>query len=622
MLGSFRSKRGGIFVWALLVLLMLGLAGFGIGAGTGITATSVAKVGSERITSDDYVRAMQQELQALTRQLGRNLPMPEARQYGVDRMVLARLVNDAALDSEAARLGLSASDKTIQDQILATPAFRGPDGDFSRDAYTYALERAGLRPSEFEALLRHEAGRDLIATAVQSPATLPPSAAATVLAFLGERRTFDHLRLDPALLPAPVPAPTDADLQAEYDAHPERYTKPETRHVTYAAVDPQTLATTIEVPDADLRAAYETDLAHYQTPERRAVDRIAFPTEADAEAAKARLDASEVTFDALATERGLRPADIDQGTLTADALSPEARAAVFGSQGPGIVGPVPTPLGPSLYRVNAILAAATTPFEEAKPGIAERKSLEQATQQIQDDTLAIEDLLAGGATAEEIAAETVLELGTVALDSDTTGGLADDPAFVAAANAARQGEETDLVQLADGGLATLRVDAIDPPALIPLADVRDRVAADWAADRTAEALTALADGYARELHDGLDFADLAKRLPRPMQVAGPLTRGETAPGLPPELVADVFAAEAGGTVVRRDGDGVILAEVAAIEPFDPKAPDTAEVAEGLQAQYDGQVADDVLALYTAALRDREGVTVNQALVDSTLARFQ
>ena len=63
-----------------------------------------------------------------------------------------------------------------------------------------------------------------------------------MLAFLGEKRTFDWLRLDAGLLPAPVPAPTDAEVQAQYDAHPERYTRPETRHVTYAAAEPQATA--------------------------------------------------------------------------------------------------------------------------------------------------------------------------------------------------------------------------------------------------------------------------------------------------------------------------------------------------------------------------------------------
>ena len=81
MLGSFRNKRSGIFIWALMLALVIGLAGFGIGAGGGISAQNVARVGDEPITADDYVRAMQQELRALTQQVGHQVTMAEAKQY-------------------------------------------------------------------------------------------------------------------------------------------------------------------------------------------------------------------------------------------------------------------------------------------------------------------------------------------------------------------------------------------------------------------------------------------------------------------------------------------------------------------------------------------------------------
>ena len=101
-------------------------------------------------------------------------------------------------------------------------------------------------------------------------------------------------------------------------------------------------------------------------PERRLLDRIGFGTDAEAAAAKARLDAGEVDFDALAAERGLGPAEIDQGEVMAEDLAEAARDGGVRRPGPGIVGPVPTPLGPSIYRINAVLAARTTPFEQAR----------------------------------------------------------------------------------------------------------------------------------------------------------------------------------------------------------------------------------------------------------------
>ena len=332
--------------------------------------------------------------------------MAEARQYGVDRMVLARLVNDAALDDEAMRLGLSTGDEAVRAQVTATPAFQGPDGKFSPETYVAALERASLRPADFEALLRRESTRDLLARGVQSATTMPDTEAQAVLAFLGERRSFDWLRLDATLLPAPIPEPTDADLAAEHDAHAaDRYTRPETRQVSYASVTPASLAAGIEIPEDELRAAYDAEIDHFETPERRALDRIGFGSEAEAAAAKARIDAGETDFDKLAAERGLAPADMDQGIVAADALAPAARDAVFGAAEPGIVGPVATPLGPALYRVNAIMAPKTVPFEEAKADLAKERALDAARTQILDETAHVQDLIAGGATLEEIASE-------------------------------------------------------------------------------------------------------------------------------------------------------------------------------------------------------------------------
>ncbi len=103
MLNAFRTKRSNILVWVLMVMLIVGLAGFGIGVSGGLGNQDVAQVGDQSVTAEEYGRALDQELRSISGQLGRTLPMSEARQYGIDRMVLARLVNDATLDAEAAR---------------------------------------------------------------------------------------------------------------------------------------------------------------------------------------------------------------------------------------------------------------------------------------------------------------------------------------------------------------------------------------------------------------------------------------------------------------------------------------------------------------------------------------
>ena len=212
MLGSFRNRRAGVLIWALMAALVVGLAGFGIGVGGGIGGSNVANVGGLPITADDYARAMQQELRALTQQIGRDLAMTEARQYGVDRMVLARLVNDAALDDEAAApRRLHRRRGRPRPGRWPPPPSRAPTASSTAPPTPTPSTAPASRPPSSRHL-RDEATRDLVAAGVQAPAAMPDTAALTVLDFLGEKRSFDWLRLDASLLPSPIRAPTDAEL--------------------------------------------------------------------------------------------------------------------------------------------------------------------------------------------------------------------------------------------------------------------------------------------------------------------------------------------------------------------------------------------------------------------------
>ena len=180
----------------------------------------------------------------------------------------------------------------------------------------------------------------------------------------------------------------------------------------------------------------------------------------------------------------------------------------------------------------------------------------------------------------------------------------------------------ELVNLSHGagGKATrdlvevLFLEELRNEALAPLGDSAVLAPADGR-------LALTTDGYVAELDGGLTLAALAERLGRPLATVAPLTRGDTPEGPPPALVAEVFAAEPGAAVVLADGATVILAQIGAVEPFDPAAADSVPVVEAIEQQFDDQAADDVLTSFVAAIRDGAGVSVNQALVESTLARF-
>ena len=153
------------FVWILMGLLMLGLAGFGAVNLSG-TVRTVAQVGDEVVPINAYVRELQREIRAVEAQTGQALQMSQAQELGLGQLALSRLTALAALNNEVAQLGVSIGDENLQKEIVAIPAFQGVDGNFDRETYQFQLEQAGMTDAEFESDLRKESARTIVQGAV------------------------------------------------------------------------------------------------------------------------------------------------------------------------------------------------------------------------------------------------------------------------------------------------------------------------------------------------------------------------------------------------------------------------------------------------------------------------
>ena len=178
----------------------------------------------------------------------------------------------------------------------------------------------------------------------------------------------------------------------------------------------------------------------------------------------------------------------------------EAGDAVFAAAPGEVVGPLPTSLGPALFRMNAVIGAQEMPFEEAAPDLRAELANERARRQIDSETQGLADLIAGGASVEDLAETSALELGQIDWGEGVTGGIADYDEFRAAAAAAEEGAFPELVELEDGGVFALRLDAVVPPAADPVRGCAGRPSPQaLLADRTREALAARADSLAEDL---------------------------------------------------------------------------------------------------------------------------
>ena len=611
------KKASNIFVWIILGLLMLALTGFGITSFTG-SASQIGSVGDARITANEYARALQREISAQVAQTGRPISLRDLAAQGVDRAVLDGLVARAALAHETRAMGISVGDEEVARQVQETSGFMGSDGSFDRAGYEFALRDAGLTPAEFEQNLREDVARSLLQVAIVGGVSAPPLFAETLTAYQTETRDFSLLRVTELDLPTGLRAPNDEDLAAEYEENAALFTRPEARTITYAWVRPTMIMDDVEVNETTLRELYDERGELYNQPERRLLERLVYPSQEEAEAARAALDAGDSSYDDLIAARGLTLEDVDLGEVAREDLSAAAAEAIFGTEDEDIIGPVDSVFGPALFRVNAILDATQVPFEDAEPDLRAELASEAARRAIGDIRTDVDDLMAGGATLEELAEDTIMELGTIDWRPGSDEGIAGYDAFRAAAAAAQEGDFPELLELSDGGLFALRLDAIVPPTLPDLGDIRDEVEASWRAGELRDQVTARANTLVSEMISGGALEELGPRVTQEVQIR----RQDFIPDLPPTLVAQMFQlAAVGDTAVIPGAEFAVIARLDAINSGARGTPGTDALLALIGEQGTQSIAQDVFEAFGQALEADVGISLNPTTINAVHAQF-
>lgn len=600
-------------VWILLGLLILGLAGFGATNLSG-TIRTIGTVGDKSLSIDTYARQLNQEIRAVEAQTRQPLPFAQAQEIGLDRIVLQQFVAIRALDHEATELGLSVGDETLRDRILQISAFQGVDGQFDREGYRFALEQSGLTEAEFETQIREEVARTLIQGAILGGVAMPDAYADTLIDYVAERRTFLWARLGPDNLDAAVGTPDAATLQSHYEANIDRFTLPETKRITYAVLSPDALIDEVEVDEAVLREAFAARDAEFNQPERRLVERLAFLDDASASAAKAALEVGN-SFDALVEERGLTLSDIDLGDVSQDDLG-AAGEAVFAADVGAVVGPLPSSLGPALFRVNGVLPAISTSFEEALPVLRPQVAADRAMRLVEAQAANLDDMMAGGATLEELASETDMELGKIDWSAQSVEDIAAYEAFREAASALTVEDFPAIEQLDDGGLFAMRLDEVLPPRPAPFEDVRDAVAADWQAGETNRLLREKVDALLPQLNEGASFGSLGFEGRR----VEDMLRSEFVEDAPEGFLTEVFAMSPGEVRVIEDTQGLAVVRLDIVSGPE-QGGQTDAFRQQLETQASQALAQDLFQIFSADVTLRANPQINQQAVQAVHVNF-
>lgn len=583
----------------------------------GYGQSSLAKIGSTEISTEQFRNIFTDKLQQIGRQFGRPLTAEQARQFGLDRQVLQQVVAEAALDEGARRMGLGLSDADIARSIASDPNFKGLNGQFDHDRFTQTIRQFGYNEARYIAEQRRVSLRRQLTGTVIGGYDLPKTQLDALIRFQNEQRSADYLRLTAAQA-GTIDAPSPEALASYFEDRKQLFRAPEYRKIAVLAVTPEDIAKWTTVSDEDAKKRFEQQRDRYALPERRQVYQIAFPNADEAKAARDKITAG-TSFEDIATERKLTPADIDLGTVTKAGIGDAAIANAAFSLAPDSVSePVKGALVTALLKVTKIEPGTNPTYESLAEKIKRELAIERARAQIQDLHNKIEDERGGGSNIAEAAQKLGLQAVTIeAVDRSGRGpdgkpvaGLPQGIDLISQAFASNIGVENDPVQF-NGGEVWFDVLGVTPSHERPLDEVKDQVEARWRAEQISSRLRAKATELVASLDKGAKFDAEAAAAGVKVETATLFKRDADIKGVPERLITAAFSTPKGGNgqVEGNNSTEWIVFKVTdvVVPPVDMASDDVKKLKENLQrAQVEEQIGQ-----YVTKLESEIGTTINQ-----------
>jgi peptidyl-prolyl cis-trans isomerase D len=507
----------GIICLSMLTYLIPGMGS----AAFSNSPDAVATIGGEQITAIDVQRKLSAAL--------RGQAIPDVYKGIYAKQVLEQMIFTRALALEADRLGIRVTNQELSERIkqILPSAWNGDT--WLKDRYASEVQtRAGMSVPEFEDYLRDQMLQERFHQLVTDGITVAPAEVQEEFRRRNEKVQIEYVLIKPEELASTI-HPTDAELSAYYTKHVGQYQVPEQRSARYALLDLAKFRATTPVSDDALRAYYNAHIDEYKVDNRVHVEHILFKTvgKTDAEVAEIRQKAEDVlkkakagaNFEDLAKkyseDDGTKVKGGDLGWIVEGQTVPEFQQAAFTLPKGSISDLVKTQYGFHIIKVLDHETAHTKSFDEVKssiqPVVLDEKVNLQANQISEQMASAVRQ--SNHQSLDDLAKKFNLELAEVPLTPATEPILAfgSSQDVRTALFQLRPGELSQPIQVPQG-FAIVTPKDIQPAHQGTLAEVHDRVLADYQREKSLELAQSKAQELAKLAKGGEAFDKAAQSL--------------------------------------------------------------------------------------------------------------
>jgi peptidyl-prolyl cis-trans isomerase D len=514
----------------------------------------VAKVGDRSIALPEYQNVFQRELAQRRQVLGASFDPADP---AIKKEAMDRLVNTELLAQMTAKQGFRVSDARVSQQILAMREFQTA-GKFDSATYERLLRMAGLGRTQFEENLRQDLTTQQFIGGVSQSEIVTSRDVDTALRLAEQQRKFSYLVLPAANYLGRTPV-TGEQIQRYYQDNLSRFEVPEQVVAQYLELSKEGLKKNIPVDAAEVHRMYEERAASFTVGEERRAHHILIEVDHEANAAtveKARQRAQDLldrinhgeSFEDLARQysgdKGSAANGGDLGFFSRGMMVGPFEEAAFSMKRGEIRGPIRTPFGFHIIRLDQIRAGSTRSFEEVRAQLENEYRQGKADEQFYDLSERLADRVFEHSESLAPAAEelglTVREIGP--FNRDQGEGIANEAAFRQAAfsqDVLDGGHNSAPIELGSDRLVVVRIKDRQPATHLALEAVKDSIIQELRDQAAAEMARKDGEAIVERAKGGKPLEDEA-RANRALWNPPALVRRDNAK-VPPAVLSTAFS---------------------------------------------------------------------------------
>ena len=620
-----KSKINKFFAWIIVLLLVLGLAGFGLQDVLSRWGTSkLATVGEVEISTEEFGQSFIREINYISQNIGKNLTIEEAKSFGLHLQVVERLINRSLLDQLLIDLKISVGDVLLLKNLKTNPNFKNAEGNFDRKKYNDYLSKINLSENEFEKILRNDLSRGLFTQILDPNFNHNQNIVKTIAGYIGEEREVKLYKLNYDTNTSLQDFNKD-EVRKFYENNKNNYSSKSMRKYSVLNLNQSQFLNEIEITEEEIQNIYEERQQNFTQPEFRELSRIIFQTSDLANEALNKILSNEKTFEQIGKDLNLNRKEINFGTYSKIDLDDELSEFIFDAKikKNSIVGPINGELGFELYKVNKIIPEFVLGEEKAKSQIINEIQLENSLNKLSEMIPEVEDMIASGETLEEIAGKYQMNIENIEISKGDELPKKYRNKNLKTYFDEASNDNSDLLQIEDNTFISIRLDEEIEPIIPSFDKIYDQLLDDYKTSQILELME-------KDLNEVITkyTLDEAVKLNKIIHLFDDKINRETNDSfkiLNKLTVENIFQNSVGDFVIQKKNENknpyLILIETTKIIPASSKSAYD-KVLKNIQNQVNEQVKNDLITSLLNSLRQTYEPKVNYELLNQIIDNIQ